>query len=43
VLDPEHPDFSLLLNNFALLCFNLGRYSEAERHYKRALAIRERH
>ena len=38
-LSPSHPDLGKQLNNLALLCQNLGKYSEAEGYYKRVIDI----
>ena len=38
-LGKDHPSVAGTLNNLAVLYVNLGRYTEAEPLYKRALAI----
>ena len=40
-LGPDHPDVATALNNLAFVYKDQGSYSEAEAHYKRALAIDE--
>jgi tetratricopeptide (TPR) repeat protein len=41
VLEPEHPDSTISLNNPARVYQDQGRYAEAEPLYLRAVAIRE--
>ena len=39
LLDPDHPDVAVTLNNLAILCRSQGRREEAERLYQRCLSI----
>jgi tetratricopeptide (TPR) repeat protein len=38
---PDHPDVAFVLNSLGVLYKYIGRYDEAERLYRRALAIKE--
>jgi Tetratricopeptide repeat len=38
-LGPEHPDVAMTLNNLAVLCKDMERYTEAEPLYQWALTV----
>jgi tetratricopeptide (TPR) repeat protein len=40
---PDSPELAVLLNERGILGKYLGRFADSDRHYRRALAIRERH
>src|SRR4029077_1705948 len=41
-LEPDHPDISAALNNLAAPLSDLGRYAEADKHFRDSLDIVER-
>ena len=41
-MGPQHPDLATALGNLALVYRDQGKFAQAERLYRRALAIRER-